>query len=649
MLYDMIRLLVSTICATVMYIAAYGQGGRIVCDESCREEYLKTQASASVSPPSKIESPGRDAAYSVVSPVGLPSVEAIAQAPRLSTLEGKTIAVVGVSFMTGITHPEIKRLILENYPGAKVLLSDEIGYAGPYPAPGVRRAQKEDFEQKLRSMGVDAVISGNGGCGLCTPKETGSCIVAEYLGIPSVIIAGPLFADQARYTARSNGVRVLRVAEYPGAFASDSEETLLRNTREVLWPQIVEALTKPISPTELDGADSVGEGLRDDVFYGTLEEIDGYFRDRGWTDGLPIVPPTFGKVQEFMQYSPVEWDRTVAVLPPSHRNVTAWHVAVNAVMAGCRPEYMPILIAMTKGLGDADFRRTLASTHAWAPYCWLNGPVARQLGIDCGQGQINEAANVAIGRFMNLALMNLCGYYVKLDRMGTFGYPMPWYLAEDEQACLRVGWDPWHVRKGFSLNDNTITLGSALLWGNNMAPSTTDPQKVMQLLAWDISERSQFALGSGRQFTYRTILMTESVAAVLAGRYRSPQALEKALIEESRRPLKERAFANYYANPGSRKDGGEHNLRQYTAHLGKTEGAEMTPPPPWYDTSESRIETVPTMKRGMTAVIITGDNARNKVQTMPGGGYATLRVELPEDWDTLMSALGYRPLQEYFL
>ena len=100
-------------------------------------------------------------------------------------------------------------------------------------------------------------------------------------------------------------------------------------------------------------------------------------------------------------------------------------------------EYMPVLIAMTKGLGDADFRRTLASTHAWAPYCWLNGPVARQLGIDCGQGQINEAANVVIGRFMNLALMNLCGYYVKLDRMGTFGYPMPWCLAEVMRRC---GW-----------------------------------------------------------------------------------------------------------------------------------------------------------------------------------------------------------------
>ncbi len=631
----------------------WGQIARMVCNETCRDEYQKTEAQA----PKKKEVTKKEKAkpaqdkpveqtYAVVSPVGGGTVEAIKQAPRLSTLEGKTIAVVGVSFMTNVTHPEIKRLILENYPGAKVLLLDEIGFAGPYPAPGIERKQKTEFEKKLRDYSVDAVISGNGGCGLCTPKETGSCITAEYMGIPSVVIAGPGFADQARYTARNNGVPVMRVAEYPGAFAAHSEEELIRNTREVLWPQIVKALTSPISDAERAEAEKVKGGMRDDVFFGTLDEINDYFAKQNWTDGLPFIPPTYQKVEEFLKYTPYKWDETIAVLPIAHRSTTAWHVAVNAVMAGCRPEYMPILIAMTKGLGDGNFRRTLASTHAWAPYCWLNGPLSRQLGIDCGQGQINEAANVAIGRFMNLALMNLCGYYVKQDRMGTFGYPMPWCMVEDDAACKRVGWDPYHVRKGFNINDNTITLGSTLVWGNNMAPSTTDPVKIMELLAWDISERCQFALGSGKQFTFRTILMTEPVAAILAGKYKSPQALEKVLIDASRRPLKERAFANYYANPGSRKDGGEHSLRQYTAYLGKTEEAKMTKTPAWYDSSESQMNTIPTMNRGMTAFIITGDSARNKVQTMPGGGYATIKIELPANWDSLMSDLGYSPLSE---
>ena len=615
---------------------------RMVCDETCK---LADAPAGTVS-----VSVNQNPEYAVVSPVGLPSVEMISQAPRLETLEGKTIAVVGVSFMTHVTHPEIKNLIKQHYPTARVILLEEIGIAGPYPAPGVTRKLKEEFQSKLKDMKVDAVISGNGGCGLCTPKETGSCITAEYLGIPSVIIAGPGFIDQAKYTARNNGVPVLRIAEYPGAFATHSPEELIRNTREVLWPQIVSALTTPISEEERSaGLDGPKGDIRDDVFYGTIDEINAYFNEMKWSDGLPIVPPTFEKVESFLKYTDLNWNETVAVLPIAHRNTTAWHVAVNAVMSGCRPEYMPILIALTKGLGDPNFRRTLASTHAWTPFCWLNGPVARQLGIDSGQGQINEAANVAIGRFMNLALMNLCGYYVKQDRMGTFGYPMSWCMVEDDAACLRVGWQPYHVRKGYTLNDNTITLGSTLLWGNNMAPSTTNPQKVMELLAWDISERSQFALGSGRQYTFRTILMTEPVAKILAERYKSPQALERDLIELSRRPLKERAFANYYANPGGAKDGGKHSLRQYQGHIRNTEGGEVTSTPPWYDSSESEQMTVPTMKRGMTAYIITGDSARNKVQTMPGGGYVTIQIQLPRNWDSLMSELGYKPLKEYKL
>ncbi|MBR0336111.1 MAG: hypothetical protein IIX34_04525 [Alistipes sp.] len=158
-------------------------------------------------------------------------------------------------------------------------------------------------------------------------------------------------------------------------------------------------------------------------------------------------------------------------------------------MAGCQPEYMPLLIAITEALGVPEFRRTLASTHGWTPYCWINGPIVEQLGIATGQGGINNPANMAIGRFINLALINLAGYYVGDNRMGTFGYPMPWVLAEDEASCEKIGWQPYHVRAGFDKNQSVVTLCSALTWGGNMAPATTDPQKHMELLAWDITER----------------------------------------------------------------------------------------------------------------------------------------------------------------
>lgn len=624
------RLLLVVGIVPLLTTTVQAQDDRFQCDDTCTPDNIGI------------------ATYNVVSPVGISTVEPIEMAPRLTTLEGKTIAIVGEDFMYNITHPEIGRLIKEYYPTANVIMYDELPIAGPYPAPGITRQSTEQFRQRLIDLKVDAVIAGNGGCGICTPKETGSCIVAEKLGIPSVIVTAPGFDEEARYTARNNGVPVLRVAVYPGAFASHTEEQLVANTHEVTWPQIVAALTTPISPEEY--ATSTGPmGITDDVFHGTIDEVYDYFKSMGWSDGMPFCPPTYAKVLTYLDYTDHAWDETIAVLPGANRATTTWHVAVNACMAGCKPEYMPILIAMTKAMGGGDFRRTLGSTHAWIPYSWLNGPVARQLGISSGQGEVNAEANTALSRFLSLALMNLAGYYVGQNRMGTFGYLQPWCLVEDEEACRRVGWQTWNEQLGYDINDNTVTLASALMWGNNMAPSTIDPERIMQLMAWDIAERCQFALGSGKQFTNRVVLMTEPVANILKDGYSTIDELEDALIVNSRRSAYERAFANYYANAGGRKDGGEHTFSQYMSHIISVEGGEITSTPVWYDTQAETMTTIPTMEKGATAFLVTGDASRNKVQTMPGGGFSTVPIELPQQWDALMVAKGYPALADMFL
>ncbi len=589
--------------------------------------------------------------YDVLSPIGESTIKQIKQAPRLSTLNGKTIAIVGGSFMANVTHPEIKRLILTNYPDAKVILLNEIGSAGPYPAPGVKRQQKDEFERKLNEMKIDAVISGNGGCGLCTPKEEGSCITAEYLGIPSVMIAAPGFVEQAKTTALNAGVPVQRVAEYPGAFSSHTHDELIKNTQEVLWKQIIDGLTKPITQQEINEAT---KNLKNDnkeiAFSGTLEDVQQYFENQGWTDGLPITPPTREKVDEFFKYTPYSKNSIIGEIPPSHRKVTAENVATVGVMAGCPPEYMPILIAYTKAMMNGDFRKTLSSTHAWTPFVWINGPIARQLGIDAGQGEISSPKNKKFGRFIDLAMINLGGYDIKKNRMGTFGYLSSWAMAEDEEALARIGWQPYHVQKGFNVNDNTITAASSLNWGNNLTPATSDADKILELIAWDAVEKEQFALGSGTPFVYRTIFITEYVARDLARKYKDKNLLENSLIKIARRPLDERAYANFYANPGSSFEGKNYSLEQHRAKIAKEEDAQTTPTPKWLSwTGKSQIQTVPVMKYGKTAIIVTGDANRNKVLTVPGGGMTTVKIELPNNWDSLMNDLGYKPLNNYYV
>lgn len=584
----------------------------VLCNDNCKVEFTEGTES--------------EPRFAVVSPAGMPTVKMIEQAPRLTTLEGKTIAIVGESFMTEIIHPEIARLIAQHYPTAKVVTVEQVGMAGVYPAPGVRRRSKDEFQAKLKEYGVDAVITGNCGCGLCTQKECGAAIAAEYIGIPAVAIAAPTFVEQVYYTATNNGIAAPRVAEYPGAFALHTTTELIENTRNILWDRIVKALTTPITEEELNRHKiDTSKGITDDVYYGTTEQIIAHFGEMKWSDHLPFTLPTFERVSRFMEHTDMAPEQTVAVLPIAHRNTTAWHVAVNGVMAGCKPEYMPLLIAITEALGAPEFRRTLASTHGWTPYCWINGPIVEKLGIGTGQGGINCAANMAIGRFINLALINLAGYYVGDNRMGTFGYPMPWVLAEDEESCEKIGWQPYHVRAGFDKNQSVVTLCSALTWGGNMAPATTNPQKIMELMAWDITERGQFALGSGKQYTHRTILLTPSVAAILATKYTTPEQLEQALIKTARRPTSERVFANYYANPGSNPEE-RRTINQWQWHISNSEDSQNTPPPVWHATSDNTIATIPTMKRGMTAIIITGDQSRNKVQIMPGGGFTSRAV-----------------------
>ena len=581
-------------------------------------------------------------------PVGESAVRMSEPGARLDTLRGKTIALVGGSFMAHVTHPELKRLILSEYPDARVLLLSEIGSAGPWPGAGVHSARKEAFVEALKAQGVQAVIAGNGGCGLCTPKEMGSCIAAEKEGIPSVMIAGPGFVTQARKTALAAGVPAPRVVEYPGAFASDTRDRLLENTRRVLWPKIKKALMQPITAAEVASCaklvSQIGAG---EVVSGSVEEINRIFRERGWSDGLPIIPPTEARVQEFLRYTPLPADRELGTLPIAQRRVTVRHVAINGVMAGCPPEYMPLLVAFTQAMGNGYFRRTLPSTHAWNPYCWVNGPLARQLGIASEHGAISAQANALIGRFINLALRNLGGYYPGENRMGTFGYLMPWCLAEDEKAARAIGWQPYHVQLGYGLNENTLTAASALAWGNNMAPATTDARQIMTLLAWDATEKQQFALGSGMPFVYRTFLITPPVARDVAALYRSKDMLEEALVATARTPLEQRSYANYFANPGSVV---RVSREQHTARISAAEGAATTAAPPWLAWSGKKsLLTVPVMQQGKTVFLVTGDAARNKAMCLPGGGCATIRIELPDNWDALLAPLGYPQLSDFYL
>ncbi|MCM1546346.1 MAG: hypothetical protein NC033_04845 [Clostridiales bacterium] len=617
--------------------------------------------------------------FAVVSPVGYCDVDMIKQAPRLDTLSGKKIALVGGSFMASTTHFEIKRCIEEEYENVTIYMFNQVGSAGNFAVPSKNTdgeekdtlTQVKRFQNKLKDLKIDAVIGGNCGCGICTMKESGSAIAAEYIGIPAVMVAAPTFTEEVHSIGVSRGVPVLRTAEYPGAFASHTPEQLKENTRHVVWEQIKEALTKPITQAEIKLYENEGERPYDEIiYYGTNDEIQDYMKYNEWTDGLPVGLPTQAKVEEYLKFTPYKEDEILGgddgMILMANRKNYVYTVAANAVMSGVPAEFMPLCIAFVECMDHGDWYRMLISSHGWSPYAWLNGPVARQLGIDCGQGAISEETNKALGRFIDLAMLNIGGYYIKENRAGTFGYLTPFTFAEDEEACFEAGWVPYHVANGYDMDRSTVTAGSALCWGNNVATSTSEAEEIMKTMAFDITEKQENGLGTIDPHVYRTVLITKDVALALSKKYTTKEELEDALIATARRPVMERAYALYYGNTGSQPSKNytfeeyyEQVIKDLEALKTNTDPAKqfdadvrLTDVPEWLKATPNSAEqvlTFATMKKGETPLIITGDTSRNKFQVMPGGGYATVEIKLPDNWDELLAPLGYEPLKTFFL
>src|SRR5690606_39204194 len=111
--------------------------------------------------------------------------------------------------------------------------------------------------------------------------------------------------------------------------------------------------------------------------------VNEYFIRQKWSDGLPIVPPTKEKIQQFLDYTDLAPNISLGVLDPSKFSATPWNIAVNGVMAGCRPEYMPILLAIAEVMATPQFGlKHAGATPGWEALIMLNGPIARQLGFN---------------------------------------------------------------------------------------------------------------------------------------------------------------------------------------------------------------------------------------------------------------------------
>jgi len=183
--------------------------------------------------------------------------------------------------------------------------------------------------------------------------------------------------------------------------------------------------------------------------------------EKGVSDGLPVIPPTRERVERMLAGTRRERDELLGAMPPNYGRLTVEKAAINAVLAGCRPDYLPVVIAAAECACDPAFNLhgVATSTHFSAPLVLVNGPIRPRIGLNSSFGVFGPGyrANATIGRALRLLMINIGGARPGEISMSTFGHPgrYTYCIAENEEASP---WPAYHVGRGFAPDASTITL-----------------------------------------------------------------------------------------------------------------------------------------------------------------------------------------------
>ena len=456
--------------------------------------------------------------------------------------------------------------------------------------------------------------------------------VVERMGVPTASIIGSGFLKQAEVIVKGLGVP-LGIGVYPGAPMLDSDAELKRKVEEVLAPGLLKALIGD-EPVEADSSIEPEPGTV--VFSGDYDAVQEHFYKNLWTDGLPVTPPTRERVDAFLKFSDRQAEDVLRVIPQEGREASILSIAVNGVMAGCRPEYMPVLIAIVDALCDPRYRvEDSGSTPGWEPVVIVNGPIVKELDFNYGQGvmRVGRQANTSIGRFVRMYLRNICGFRIPpgAGDKGSIGQTFLVAMAEDEDSATAIGWPTYGEDRGFKKGENVVTVHSVVAITSPMYSGGDDAKTHVQ----------QWTDIIGGSFTYWAhtgfktglwsplIIAGPSIAGVIAKEWTKDQ-VRQYLYDNMKVTA---AKATHYAQMTSTPTFNFESL------------VEQGILPPSYTESKDPQRLVNVLiKPEMVEILIAGDPGRtqsraymsNHVQGPP----TSRKVDLPKNWAQLIDRSG---------
>jgi hypothetical protein len=333
----------------------------------------------------------------------------------------------------------------------------------------------------------------------------------------------------------------------------------------------------------------------------SFDRINEYFYDRGWTDGLPIVPPTEERVLAMLAGMP--WhdaEEVISIVPPRMGAASMRQIAVNAVMAGCKPEYLPVVVAALQAVSEPEYglshRQT--TTHAGAPLIIVNGPIVARLRINCGRGLFGPGwrANATIGRALRLVLVNIGGAGPGVDASQT-GHPgkYTYCIAEYEAANP---WEPLHVERGYALEQSVVTVVNTEAPHSITENIQTDPAEIILTFASCMA-----TLGVNNLYSQGNPVLVMGIehAQHIASAGWSKQDVQQALFEQARQPW------------------------GLVKNRGKSKGPRF---PEFVDRSDDK-SMVPIVREAGDLILIVGGGAGGKSMFLPTAGGQSLSVSKP--------------------
>ncbi len=529
-------------------------------------------------------------------------------APRLETLNGKTIGMFG-DFMNTATYmlQVVELEILKAYPAARF---SYFRYDTETTDIAKDAAVAEAFQTWLD--GIDGALVFYGAVPSSSLFLGYNAAYIEKQGKPVAMAVTP-----RTYSAGVRGVKArcvpgLRIVQYLplvlDIFGHCDLETMKQNMGETAAPfagELMAALTAPLTAEEKRPVPA-SQSYATNTYTGTPEELNELFYRNGWTNGTPIAMPTRQAVDEMLRGTDYPPDYVVAKIPPMMGCATVKKIAVNAVMAGCLPTYLPVLIAAVRGIMDPKIylEGWCCSQSTWGPVLTLSGRVAKDIGFNTADHALTPAfrANAAIARAFGYIMMNIGGVRPGVEDLSEMGHEfrLGFCMGDDLDANP---WKPLHADFGFAEEDSAVTM----FW----------PQEHRALKAGSIQG---YLTELCRIVPYGwdpglAIVMTPQCAKLFADAGWTKQRILDYVVEYARRPGREVDLEWLVGNN----------------HPPKTVDLPVDP------AHATRIF----WSREHMFVLVAGGNAGTMMTVFGGGGDhggpSCAKIELPKAWDKLVA------------